>query len=65
MELFKSPSPAHYDNFKAFFDRGKQRSFTIGRKFKKSDVNSGPGPAGYNTRGKTFSTNGGTGSSTG
>ena len=33
MFTVKTPSPGQYDNFKTFFDRGKRRNFTIGKKF--------------------------------
>ena len=60
-----TPSPGQYDNFKAFEDRSKLRSFTIGQKFRPAKTSAHPGPANYDTRGGKFATQGGTGSNTG
>jgi len=61
-----TPAPGNYDNFKTFFDRSKNRCFTIGKKLNlRSKAGELPGPANYDTRGNHFATQGGAGSSTG
>ena len=60
-----TPSPGQYDNFKAFEDRSKLRSYTIGQKFKPLKTQTQPGPANYDTRGVKYATQGGTGTNTG
>ena len=56
-----SPSPGQYDNFKTFYDRGKRRNFTIGKKFAAPKQPLMPGPANYDTRQVLFVTRGGSG----
>ena len=61
----QNPSPAQYDNFNSYFDKSKQRSFTIGKKFETAKSPQRPGPANYNTRQNVAFSRGGQGSSTG
>jgi len=60
-----SPSPGQYDNFKLFYDRSKQRCFTIGKKFQEPKGDARPGPANYDTRERRFATLGGAGTRSG
>ena len=61
----KTPSPGQYDNFKTFFDQGKLRKFTIGKKFAPAKKPKMPGPANYDTRQVLFATRGGSGNHSG